>query len=40
METTQENKLIKIDATEFGIEQSKANVILAAFEPSQVKMAE
>ena len=40
METTEQNKLIKIDATEFGIEQSKANVILAAFEASQVKMAE
>ena len=40
METTQENKLIKVDASEFGIEQSKANSIISAFEPSQLKMAE
>lgn len=42
METNLEKKMevAKIDPTEFGIEESKANVILAAFEPSQVKMAE
>lgn len=37
METQQ---LVKIDLKEFGIEESKANLILQAFEPFQIKMAE
>ncbi len=40
METIVKNELALIDFKEFGIEESKANLILAKFEPLQVKMAE